>query len=142
MIVLDTCALYWWTNEPAALSAKAASACRKIATSDALDRQGAKPAGTSTALVCSVSLWELGLKAKRGQIDLGCPVREYAERLQQVAGVEIVPADTGLWLESLELDWTHRDPADRLIVALAHRRRLPIVTADKTIRAWYPRTIW
>jgi PIN domain nuclease of toxin-antitoxin system len=128
MIVLDTCALYWWTNEPAALSTKAASACRKIASSG--------------ALVCAVSLWELGLKAKRGQIDLGCPVREYAERLQQVAGVEIVPADAGLWLDSLDLDWAHRDPADRLIAALARRRHLPIVTADTIIGEWYPRTIW
>ena len=128
MVVLDTCALYWWTIEPTALSRKAASACRKIPKTG--------------ALACSVSLWELGLKTMRGQIDLSCPVREYAERLQQVACLEIVPVDTGLWLDSLELDWTHRDPADRLIVALARRRRLSIVTADKIIRKWYPRTTW
>jgi PIN domain nuclease of toxin-antitoxin system len=45
-------------------------------------------------------------------------------------------------MDSLDLDWAHRDPADRLIVALARRRHLPIVTADTIIGEWYPRTIW
>ncbi|MFA5203333.1 MAG: type II toxin-antitoxin system VapC family toxin [Lentisphaeria bacterium] len=128
MIVLDTCALYWWTVEPQALTPKAAVACRKIADTG--------------ALVCAVSLWELGLKARAGQLDLGCPIRDYAARLEQVVGLEVVPVDVPLWLDSLELDWSHRDPADRLMVALAKRRHLSLVTADKTIREWYPQTIW
>lgn len=92
--------------------------------------------------MCAVSLWELGLKAKVGQLDLGCTIRDYAERLEQVAGLELVPVETRLWLDSLELDWPHRDPADRLIVALAKRRHLSLVTADKIIRGWYPQVIW
>ena len=128
MVVLDTCALYWWTVEPKGLNPKAQSACRKITDSG--------------ALACAVSLWELGLKAKSGRIDLGCSIREYADRLSQVDGLEIVPVDTGLWLDSLELDWAHRDPADCLIVALAKRRHLSIVTADEVIRGWYPHVIW
>jgi len=127
MIVLDTCALYCWTLAPDKLSTAASRLCRTIPT------RGAK--------VCSVSLWELGLKAERGQLDLGCPIRQYAKRLASVTGLEIIPADTDLWLASLELDWTHRDPADRLIVALAARHKLPLLTLDTAIRAWYPQVV-
>jgi PIN domain nuclease of toxin-antitoxin system len=127
MIVLDTCALYWWTLKPEELSPEASRRCREIPV------RGAQ--------VCSVSLWELGLKAQRGQLDLGCPIREYARRLAQVKGVDIVPVDGDLWLSSLELDWAHRDPADRLIVALAARQRSTLLTRDTVIRDWYPRTL-
>jgi PIN domain nuclease of toxin-antitoxin system len=128
MVVLDTCALYWWTVEPQGLSPRALSACRKITDSG--------------ALVCAASVWELGLKAKAGRINLGCSIREYAERLSQVEGLELVTVDTGLWLDSLDLDWPHRDPVDRLIVALAKRRHVSLITADEVIRAWYPQVIW
>lgn len=127
MLVLDTCVLYWWTLAPDKLSPAASKLCRAIPT------RGAK--------VCSVSLWELGLKAERGQLDLGCPIREFSKRLASVSGLEIVPVDTDLWLASLELDWEHRDPADRLIVALAARHKLPLLTRDSAIRAWYPHVV-
>jgi PIN domain nuclease of toxin-antitoxin system len=127
MIVLDTCALYWWTLAPDNLS----SAERKLC--DAIPSRGAR--------VCAASLWELGLKSERKQLDLGCPIREYVKRLSRVAGVEIAAADTDLWLSSLELDWSHRDPVDRLIVALASRHKLPLLTHDKAIPAWYPRVV-
>jgi len=127
MIVLDTCALYWWTLAPESLSAAARKWCRDISV------RGAK--------ICSVSLWELGLKAQRGSIDLGCPIRDYVKRLVRVKGVEIVSVDADLWLSSLDLDWKHRDPADRLVVALAMREKLPLLTRDETIRAWYPRVV-
>jgi PIN domain nuclease of toxin-antitoxin system len=52
--------------------------------------------------------------------------------LSQV-NIEQVPVDTDLWLESLDLDWGHRDPADRLIVALAKQRDLPILTLDNPV---------
>ena len=124
MFVFDTCALYWWTLAPEKLSRKASARCKLIA------ERGAK--------VCSVSLWELGMKAKRDQIDLGCSIREYHRRLASVQGLDIVAVNAELWIASLELEWTHRDPADRLIVALAQLHKLPILTADTVIRDWYP----
>lgn len=128
MLVLDTCALYWWTVDPGSLSPRAVAACRNIADTG--------------ALACSVSLWELGLKAKTGKINLGCSIRDYAARLEQVAGLTVIPIDSNLWMDSLELDWPHRDPADRLIVALAKRRQLGLVTADEVIRDWYRHAVW
>lgn len=42
--------------------------------------------------------------------------------------------DTATWLKSLELEWEHRDPADRVIVATALLRGTPLVTADDQIQ--------
>jgi PIN domain nuclease of toxin-antitoxin system len=50
--------------------------------------------------------------------------------------------DAGLWLDSVGLDWTHRDPVDRLVVALARRQGAHVVTVDHEITAWYDRVLW
>jgi len=39
------------------------------------------------------------------------------------------------------LDWAHRDPADRVIVATAQARSLPLVTKDERLLSFYPNTI-
>jgi PIN domain nuclease of toxin-antitoxin system len=42
---------------------------------------------------------------------------------------------------ALNQDWT-RDPFDRVIVAQARARRLPLLTRDQTIRDHYREAIW
>jgi PIN domain nuclease of toxin-antitoxin system len=59
-----------------------------------------------------------------------------------MGSVEIVPVDDLTWLKNLALDWEHRDPADRTIVALATLRHLDLVTKDRDIAASYPKTLW
>ena len=125
--VLDTCALLWWTLDPGKLSSSASAYCRDI--------------DTSGGCIASVSLWEIGIKIKKCKLDIGMSIKTFAALLTRVK-IEQVPIDTDLWLESLELNWEHRDPADRLIVALAKKRNLPVITADKVIRDYYSRTIW
>lgn len=39
-------------------------------------------------------------------------------------------------LEAAGLEWSHRDPYDRLIVACARRLDLPLLTRDAEITAW------
>ena len=126
MVVLDTSALLFWTLDRARLSEAAASA---IADADRV-------------LVSSISIWEIGIKVSMSRLSIPIPVREYAEQLQLVDRVEILPVDTETWLTNLELQWEHRDPADRSIVATALLRSCPLVTSDTTIRAFYPQSVW
>lgn len=129
MIVLDTDVLLWWCLDPDRLSAAAAAACADI------------EAGGEGA-VCSISFWELGVKIRNGKLDIGMPIAEFARRVEGLGLLEIVPVDTSLWLGNLELDWSHRDPADRTIVALAASRSAPLVTRDVEVRSFYPRCVW
>ncbi len=50
--------------------------------------------------------------------------------------------DEDIWVSSISLDWSHRDPADRVIVATATQRDIPIVSKDTIIRDFYLNVIW
>lgn len=93
--------------------------------------------------VSSISLWELAIKVKRGHLDLPLPVDELARRLERGGVVHVLPVDTKTWLTSVSLDWPHRDPADRVIVATAMNKNLPLLTKDSMIQN-FPEivTVW
>lgn len=126
MIVLDTSALLYWTLDPAQLSAKA-----ELTISQA-----------ERIVISSISIWEIGLKVKRGKLGIPLTMTEYVERLQRLEAIEIRPVDVQAWLDNLDLAWEHRDPADRMIVALAARLGCPLITSDRVIADYYPVTIW
>jgi PIN domain nuclease of toxin-antitoxin system len=129
VIVLDTHALLWWALDPDKLSEKA----RQIV--DGMERQG--------GFASSISIWELGVKVKRGKLQLPLPIEELVRRLEQGGVVELLPVDTAVWLRSLSLAWDHPDPADRVIVATALMRGVPLLTTDDAIRAFDGAiTIW
>ena len=125
--VLDTCALVWAALSPVEMT----PAARAVVEDPAND-----------FLVSSISLWEIALKVKRGRLDLGMPVRGFVHRLESMGNMEIVAVTTQLWLRSVELEWEHPDPADRIIVATADLRGVPIVTADTRIRGYYANVVW
>ncbi|HET6923041.1 MAG TPA: type II toxin-antitoxin system VapC family toxin [Anaeromyxobacteraceae bacterium] len=121
LIVLDTHALLWWALDPDKLSPGARRACERM------EGEG--------GFASSISIWELGVKVQRGKLDLGIAVDELARRIEGTA-VELLAVDTRTWLRSLALDWDHRDPADRVIVATALLRGLPVLTKDASLRAF------
>lgn len=123
MILLDTHALFWWAVDPDKLTSLAKSICEQMETEG--------------GFASSISIWELGIKLKRKKIELGIGINEFVRRLEKSAVVELLPVDTTVWLRSLSLDWDHRDPADRVIVATAQLKKLPILTKDEVIRSYH-----
>lgn len=128
MLMLDTHALLWWTLDPEKLSPVAQQQCAEIPQNG--------------AIVSAISLWELGIKIKRGALDIGIDFADYVRRLQALKGLEIVAVDVEHWLANLNLVWEHRDPADRTIVATAQLQDLPLLSKDTAIQAFYSKTIW
>jgi PIN domain nuclease of toxin-antitoxin system len=119
MMVLDTHVLLWWALDPEQLSPVARSATEEM------ERAG--------GFASAISIWELGIKVKRGKLVLPLSVEELARRIERSGAVELLPVDTNVWLRSLSLAWEHPDPADRVIVATALTRGLPLLTKDATI---------
>ena len=126
MIIADTATLLFWTLDQKRLSDPATHAIAQA------DRVG----------VSSISIWEIGIKVKKGKLSIPLSIREFTDKLDQVDRVDILPVDAATWLKNLELDWNHRDPADRTMVATAILHGCPLVTPDVTIRAYHPQTIW
>jgi PIN domain nuclease of toxin-antitoxin system len=58
--------------------------------------------------------------------------------------VRFAPVDNDIAVESTRLPGRfHKDPADRLIVALARALSAPLITSDRRIRDYRPvKTIW
>lgn len=128
-IVLDTCALIWWSLDPARLSQQAKEACNYMGR----DKNG---------LVPSIAIWEIAIKIKNKKLDLGVNLNEYVVTLKKSSVVQIVPIDENIWMESVNLEWGHRDPVDRVVVALARSNQAAIITADKEIANFYSEVIW
>ena len=127
MIVLDTCSLIWYTmGKEGELSVKA---------------KGAIDAATEI-LVSTISFWEIGIKIKKKDIIFPISLEAFINRLKQAGNVRFIPLDEDLIIQSLNLDWTHKDPADRFIVATAMRFGIPLITPDKVISSFYPKTVW
>jgi PIN domain nuclease of toxin-antitoxin system len=79
-----------------------------------------------------ISLWEAGRVHRAGELTSGDPTAWFAEALGQVV---LVPLAPDIVLAEQALAWTHRDPADRLIVAAALVRGLRVLTVDRLIVA-------
>lgn len=129
MIVLDTHALLWWALDPDRLSDAART------TLADMERHG----GYASA----ISIWEIAIKVKNGKLGLPVSVDELVRRIEKGAVVELLPVDAATWLRSVSLSWAHRDPADRVIVATALNRGIPVLSKDAAIHDFSEvRSIW
>lgn len=124
-VVLDTCALIWLTLDPSELSGRAHKAI----------------SSAQFVYVSSISVWEIGIKNKRGKLPLEISFRDYVVRLDSCSDFSIIPVDHLAWADSISLNWEHKDPADRVIVALAKKTGSTLITEDKLIADFYKKTI-
>jgi PIN domain nuclease of toxin-antitoxin system len=127
--ILDTCALIWWSLDPDKLSSKAKIAC------DQMEQ-------LKNGIVPSTAIWEIAIKVKNRKLDLGINLDDYIVALQKSDVIQIMPIDENIWLKSVQLQWEHRDPADRVIVAIAEQNQAAIITADQKIADFYSPIIW
>lgn len=128
-IVFDTCALIWWSLDPDKLSPRSKEACYQM------EQQ-------KNGLVPSTAVWEIAIKIKNKKLDLGVDIDDYIATLKKSNVIRIIPINEEIWLESVKLEWEHRDPADRVVVAVAKINQAPIITADRTIASFYSSVIW
>jgi len=94
------------------------------------------------AIILSISFAEIACKLKIGKLDLGISSEELLTHYRLETDVSIVDISPELWHKSIALNWDHKDPADRVIVAYAKESNLKIVSSDKVIQKYYPKTIW
>lgn len=92
--------------------------------------------------ISSISVWEIGIKIRNGKLDIGTDIADYSRRLAGLERLQILPVDTAVWIQNLQLDWEHRDSADRTIVATALLHGLALISADKDIAAFYHDILW
>lgn len=86
-------------------------------------------------LVSAVSALEVATKVRLGKLDIARHlVATWSARVQDLRADEL-PVSTEHAILAGSLDWQHRDPFDRLLVAQALVENLTMVTSDPQITA-------
>jgi PIN domain nuclease of toxin-antitoxin system len=127
--VLDTHAWLWWVAAPEKLSERAREAI------DASERLA----------VATISCWEVAMLADAGRITLDRPIGTWVNQALSQARVQSLPLTSSVAVGAALLgrDGFHGDPADRIIYSTARDANASLVTIDKALRDFDPRTtIW
>jgi PIN domain nuclease of toxin-antitoxin system len=117
-LLLDTHAALWWADDPLQLSDAA---------------QVAIAAPTNVVWFTAASAWELSIKVRSGKLALDVP--RFVSLLTQ-GGIRLLGIGIDDAITAGSLDWAHRDPFDRMIVAQASRLNLMLVTRDAEIQTF------
>ena len=120
-LLLDTHALIWWVGDDSHLGASAREA---VASPE------------NDVFVSPASVWEIGIKQKKGMLEAPDDLVAVAERSFIEMPITFRHAE-----QAGMLPRHHDDPFDRMLVAQAQAEGLTIVTADAAIRRYGVRTM-
>lgn len=101
--------------------------------------------GRGTGLrVSAISVWEIAVKVAQGKMTLPLEINQWYEQVRVYPGLLIEPVIPEDLIASTQLPGTfHKDPADRIIVALARRLGVPLISRDAKILAYlHSQTVW
>jgi PIN domain nuclease of toxin-antitoxin system len=131
VIVLDTHAWIWFINDPRQLSPRARSAVRKALLKRSI-------------YISSISVWEVALLVARRRLELTLGVEDWIAKSEALPFFTFVPVDNTIFVRSVLLPGPlHADPADRIIIATAIMKGMPVVTRDERIRKYSRvKSIW
>ena len=124
-MLLDTCAVLWLAFNQEQL------------TKSTLDRINV----CERLYISTMSFWEIGIKVQKKKLIMPLPMRDFVRLYSGNASVSIVAPDIDIILMTLELQWPHTDPVDRIIVATAMKFDVELVTGDNEITRFYSRSI-
>jgi PIN domain nuclease of toxin-antitoxin system len=85
-------------------------------------------------IVSAVSVWEIGMHAARGRIQLAVPFRTWVDKALSVPGIRLATLDAAIAAESTMLPGEPQgDPADRFLIATARIHGVVLATRDARI---------
>ena len=120
MIVIDTHALIWFLQKDVRMGTAA--------------RETIELAGSETGvLLPAICAWEIGLIERRGAVTFPGGSLAWLQDALSMSGLTLAPLEPAIAIESIKLDWAHKDPADRMIVATSRYLKAPLMTADHEI---------
>lgn len=124
-VLLDTCALL------------------ALARGELPKRAAAALKSAPEANVSTVTPWEVAIKVAAGKLRLREPPVQWFLGLSERCELRELPVDARVACAAAALPPIHRDPFDRVLVALAQAYGLTVLTSDENIPK-YPgvRTLW
>lgn len=125
-LLLDTHSLIWFLNGDDKLSEKAKSAIEDPSNSK---------------IVSIASIWEIAIKISIDRFRFPKGFKYFLDMVED-NGFEILPITFEHAVKLSTLEFIHRDPFDRLLIAQSMADSLTIVTKDDYIKQYQIHTIW
>ena len=127
-MLLDTCTLLWLSMDQSKLSESAKQAI------------GEHP---NDLFVTATTALEVSFLVRKKRLQLPLEVEEWFRQLLKHHGIQQVPLNFQIAVQSDQLPPIHADPVDRLLIATAQEYNMTVVTPDHLIRQ-YPdvRCLW
>jgi PIN domain nuclease of toxin-antitoxin system len=125
-ILLDTHALLWFLNGEEKLPVR----LRQMIESE-----------ENTKYLSIASVWEIGIKMSLGKLIYSNGLEKLVSLIIET-GVLILPITTQNIITVSKLEFIHKDPFDRIIVAQAKDNNFQILTFDENISKYQVSTIW
>ena len=125
-LLLDTHSLIWFLNGDEKLSDKV-----KIAIEDS----------NNSKIVSIASIWEIAIKISLDKFRFPKGFKHFLDMVEE-NGLEILPITFEHAVVLSTLEFIHRDPFDRLLIAQCMADNLILATKDDNIKRYNIQTIW
>lgn len=125
-LLVDTHAMIWFITNDGSLPLKIKSLIK-----DAKNK----------CYVSIASYWEIGIKYSLGRIYLESDLERIFQIIEE-SGFVLLPVTPEHILENTKLDFHHRNPFDRIIIAQAIKENLSVITKDEQFRNYPAKVIW
>jgi PIN domain nuclease of toxin-antitoxin system len=120
MILLDTCALLWLAHDRKQLSK---GTLRAIAEAPAV-------------CISAITAFEIGINYRAGKLRLSGPPAPWLSGIMEHREIAAVDLSAAICLKASELPTIHQDPCDRLIIATALMKNVPVVSTDSRFKPY------
>jgi PIN domain nuclease of toxin-antitoxin system len=125
-ILLDTHALIWFINGDNQLPVQSIEIIKNISV---------------RCFVSIASIWEIAIKISLGKLDLNGGFDEISKIMMHY-DIDILPISFEHIQKLLSLDFYHRDPFDRIIIAQGLVEKMTIVSKDENFAKYQVQLIW
>lgn len=125
-LLLDAHALIWFLSGDRRLSNNARYAIE---------------AANNRKSISIASLWEMAIKVSLGRLEFSMGFRGFLNLIEE-NGFEITPLHFNHFMILSQLEFKHRDPFDRMMVAQCLSDNLIFVTKDEIIKHYDVNVLW
>ncbi len=125
-LLLDTHTLIWFLNGDDKLSEKAKSSIENP---------------KNIKLVSIASIWKITIKLSLGKIRFPKGFKQFLKLIEE-NGFEVLPITFEHAIELSTLDFIHRDPFNRLLIAQCKADNFTLISKDDIIKKYDIKLIW
>lgn len=126
-MLLDTHVFLWWVNDSPELS--------KNVITLITDEE-------NTLYLSTASLWEMAIKLSLGKLEINVPLQEFIDTQMLINKIYEMPIQRTHVVKVVDLPFHHRDPFDRLLIAQALVKNIPVISKDKILNLYGVKRLW